>query len=84
MKKTYQGVVIARFLQGKELKDFNQMYEDAKLQSQITRITDKDLKIVEDWKKGMTVRELSQKYKMTQSKIDSRIRAVAKMKLRNN
>lgn len=82
--KVYQGYIIERFLKGKELAEFNEMYEESKLQHRITKITDKDMKIVADWKEGMTGRELSQKYKMSQSKIDSRIRAIAKLQLKNS
>lgn len=83
---TYQGVIILRMFENnkKKLEEFHEDYCNHRLIGRDRRITEHDRKIVADWKNGMTTRELSQKYKMTQSKIDSRISAVARYDLRNS
>lgn len=78
MKIAYQRVIVERFMKGKELEAFNELYEEAKMNRGRKLITKLDLKIAADWKNGMTGRELSQKYKLSQTRIESRVRAVAK------
>lgn len=80
-KATFQGDVIRRILAEKDFEQFVEDYNNARYTSHSVAITAQDYAIVKDWKAGMITRELSQKYKMKQSHIDSRIRAVAKKQL---
>lgn len=83
---TLQTAIVFRML-GEDVEKMKEFYEDYRSHYRHKTswvIEPIDYKIVADWKKGMTGRELSQKYKMTQSRIDSRIRTVGKFALFNN
>lgn len=82
MKTNYNGSIVRRFLNGKALEEFEEQYEQAKLINAKNEVTKQDLKIADDWLNMMTIRELSQKYKMTQSKIQTIINRVARYNLK--
>lgn len=83
---TFQAGIIFRML-GEDEKKMQEFYEEYRQNYRHKTswvIEPVDYKIVADWKKGMLGRELARKYKMTQSRIDSRIRTVGKYKLFNS
>ena len=82
--KAYQGEIIKRMMDEKQFEEFSEDYNNHRFHQRESVITELDQKLALDWKKGMLTRELSQKYKMTQSKVDSRIRVVARNFYRNS
>ncbi len=85
-KRTLQYHIIERIFNNdeKKMEEFYEDYKNVRLQTRNYIVTKQDLALAHDWKKGMTTRELSQKYKMTQSRVDSRIKAVARDFLRKS
>lgn len=85
-KQTLQYNIILRMFNNDEKKmdEFYEDYKNARLHTRNSIITKQDIALAHDWKKDMTTRELSQKYKLTQSKVDSRIKAVARDFLRKS
>lgn len=84
--KHYQQEVLFRMFNQDEdkMQEFHEEYLQFRQRGYTARINEKDRKIANDWRSGMTTRELSQKYKMKQSLVDSRIKAVAKHYLRTD
>lgn len=82
--KSYHGSIILRMLGDDmaKLEEFNDDYRNNYLRGRSYSITKQDLNLAYDWKKGMMSHELAKKYKMTQAKVDSRIRVVARQQLR--
>jgi Mor family transcriptional regulator len=77
---TLQTSIILRVFNNdeKKLREFYEEYLDHYLYPRVATIDQKDLAITRNWKSGFTNAELSKKYKMSHSRIESRLRAVAR------
>ena len=81
MKKTFQGEIIARFLNKKAMVEFVESYEQSKKQiggGAHRPVSKEERNIAYDWKKGATLAELTAKYKKPIGTIRSAIYRVSK------
>lgn len=82
----YLGAIILRMFNNdeKKMKEFHEDYKEHCHYFTPRRMPEKvDFKIAEDYQKGLMQSELAKKYKMTHSKIDTRINRVARYNLMN-
>ena len=79
----YQKVIMERFMSPRQLEEFTETYWSHRIKQQRgTRMaTDTDLMILKDYQRGMSFRELKDKYHFSQDKIGNCLRIAAISKL---
>ena len=75
----YQRIILERFMSAEALAKFDQDYKEVKIRPGKVgyEVTDTDRMILIDYKRGMLIRELANKYHTSSAKILNSIRRVA-------
>ena len=83
MNKNYTAVVMSRFMTEEQLKTFDQEYKENKLTlgAGARVVSDRDLMILIDYKKGALVGELEKKYGTGRTSIMTSLRIAALSKI---
>lgn len=80
--KSFQAEIIKRMLDDREFKNFCQQYEESKLKKGRTRsVTERDINVLHDYKRGMMMSELQSKYRVSSTSINTSLRLAALSKI---
>lgn len=85
-QEVYVGSIILRMFKGneKEMREFHDEYQSVLLRGpSSTPPTKEQIKMAEMYAQGALVREVAQKFKISQYKAESAINKVARLNLRN-
>ena len=83
LPNTFQTQILQRFMSDKELQSLYSEYKDNRKRYYRTReVTDKDLSILIDYKKGMLVNEIEKKYRLSRGGVNTALRVAALSKIK--
>lgn len=83
LPRTFQTSILERFMSDKELQSLYEDYKDnRKRWTRNREVTDKDLLILADYKKGMLNSELEKKYKINRGGLNTSLRIAALSKIK--
>lgn len=78
MPKSYQKEIIQRFYDKKALKEFDELYKEARFKHVIREPHDWEKKMIAEFKKGISISKLCRDYKITRGKFNSALAAVVR------